>query len=330
MNPNNAIVGAPANGGEKFSAFILGDKAQGLIRKSLSAPEKAGAFTSALMSAVAGSDALKNCDKNSILLSALKVASMNLDLSLGQCSLVPRGGKCTFQVNAKGYKQLAIRTGCYEDFDVFDVREGEYKGRDSKTRKPIFDWIEDDDLRESLPIVGYYGYYQLNEQYNRFFKGLYWSHEKILRHADRYSRAFNLETYKKMLNGELPPEKVERMRDGSPWNDWPDSLPHQKMCIKTITIQLLNDGIAPLSTELRDAIISDEKDGVVDMPDIQFTAVDEPPVIEEAPAITATAEPVEAEIVETEKPVRQRRKKAEQTEDAGTATTAVESFFDVE
>lgn len=256
MKATNGIL--TTNKQPKFSDFITGESAQGLIRRATASPERAARITANLISAVSGSQKLRECEPASILSAALRGEAMNLDLALGQFAVVPYGKSANYQITAKGYKQLAIRSGLYDDFDVFDVREGEYKGRDPRTRQPIIKWIEDDDAREELPIVGYYAYYVLNAQYNHFFRSIYWTYDKILRHADRYSKAFDLAKYKKLLAGELSQEEAEKLRAGTPWYDDPNSTSAMKMAAKTLVIQILGDGIAPLSTELRQAVANDE------------------------------------------------------------------------
>lgn len=74
--------------------------------------------------------------------------------------------------------------------DVFEIREGEYLGRDQNTGKYKFMFYADDDIRESKPVIGYMAYF---EYLNGFTKTLYWSKTKMLKHADKYSQAFSLE-----------------------------------------------------------------------------------------------------------------------------------------
>ena len=243
---------------EKFSAFLAGGDAQMLIRKATSTPEKAARLTATLLSVYGGSEALKNCDSMSILSAALSAESLNLDISLGQFSIVPFGGTAKGSPSAKGYKQLAIRSCAYDDIAVYDVREGEFKGYDDRTWRPIVKRIADNDVRSTLPIVGYYGFYELNEQYNHFFRCIYWTHDEILRHADRYAKSFDLAQYKKLLAGELDEKEAKKLENGTPWYGAPDSRGHMAMCEKTIYRQLLNDGFAPLSSEMRSAMSMDE------------------------------------------------------------------------
>lgn len=258
MKATNAIIQPASGGKEKFSTFLAGDTAQGLIRKATSTPERAARLTATLLSVYGGSEQLKNCEPMSILSAALSAESLNLDISLGQFSIVPFGSKATGSPSAKGYKQLAIRSCAYTDIAVFDVREGEFKGYDDKTWRPLVKRITDNEERATRPIVGYYGFYELNEQYNNFFRCIYWTHDEILRHADRYSNAFKLDKYKKLVNGELSADEANKLSNGSPWYGAPDSRGHMAMCEKTIYRQLLNDGFAPLSSEMRQALSMDD------------------------------------------------------------------------
>ena len=89
-----------------------------------------------------------------------------------------RGKVAQFQIGYKGYIQLAERSGQYLDLDAFPVVEGEYKGRDRFTRRPILEFLEDDGERENRPVVGYYAYFELT---NGFRKVLYLSLIHIFR-----------------------------------------------------------------------------------------------------------------------------------------------------
>ena len=83
--------------------------------------------------------------------------SLNLPLnqSLGYAYVVPYRDKAQFQIGYKGFVQLAIRSGQYLDIDVFTIKDGEYKGRDKITGKPIFEFIENDEVAEAKDVVGY-------------------------------------------------------------------------------------------------------------------------------------------------------------------------------
>ena len=240
---------------KSFADIINSEKGQALISNSFPTKEAKAAFTASLISAVGQNEALKLCEPASIISAGLHGVSMGLSLPLGQFSIIPYGSTAKYQISYKGLAQMAIRSGEYNDINVFDVRDGEYKGRDKTTRAPVFEWVEDDDLREQLPIIGYYGFFRIS---NGFTQTIYWTHDKILRHADRYAKAFSLEKYEKLLAGELPQSEAEKLRGGSPWYDDPNGEAHMKMCRKTILIQLLNSGFAPLSTEMVRAMEEDK------------------------------------------------------------------------
>ena len=237
-----------------FTATISGTAVQKMINTALNDPRRAASFTSTLISLVNSNKKLQECEPASIISAALRGEAMNLSLALGQYSVVPYGTSANYQLSYKGLAQLATRSGQYRDFGVFDVREGEYLGSDKRTRQPSIEW-KDDDERENLPLVGFYGFYELQ---NGFFKAIYWSHEKILNHADRYSKAFSKKKYEEMLSGKMSKQDVEKLRFGSPWYDEPLSEAHMKMCKKTVLIQMLGDGTAPLSLEMQTAFKQDQ------------------------------------------------------------------------
>lgn len=198
-----------ANKQPKFSVMIQTDAYQKLINNTLGDKTKAQRFIASITSAVSTNPALQECEAGSILSGALLGEALNLSPSpqLGQMYLVPfnntkKGVKeAQFMLGAKGYKQLAIRSGQYKDLDFIEVREGEYLGRDEETGKQKFRFMSDDTKREHLPVVGYLAYFEL---LNGYKKQIYWSKEKMLNHADKYSKAFNRLDYEKLQAGQIP------------------------------------------------------------------------------------------------------------------------------
>ena len=296
MRATNSITNSQPKRG--FTATISGDAVQKMILSSLKDPRRAASFTSTLISVVNGSYQLQQCEPASIISAALRGEGMNLSLALGQYSVVPYGTKANYQLSYKGLAQLATRSGQYKDFGVFDVREGEYKGSNPRTRQPVIEWLDDDE-RENLPLAGFYGFYELQ---NGFFKSIYWTHEKILNHADRYSKAFSKEKYMNLLAGKLPKQEADKLRNGSPWYDEPLSEAHQKMCKKTVLIQMLGDGTAPLSLEMSTAI----KEETMKESGGEFFYADDPRIVEAnapapnepVPIMPEEAEEVEAKVIE--------------------------------
>lgn len=131
----------------------------------------------------------------SVIKSALQAATYDLpiDPALGYAYIVPfnnsvkddRGNwqkkkQATFVIGYKGMTQLCLRTGAYKSVpDAVDVREGELVSYDRLTGEAVFNWIEDEDEREKLPIVGYAGYFCLK---NGAEKTIYMSRKQIEAH----------------------------------------------------------------------------------------------------------------------------------------------------
>ncbi len=274
---------------QTFSNAITSNAMQELIRKSLKDPKAVARFTSTLIQAVNSSDQLKECDPGSVVAAALRGEGMGLILNI-HYHLVPFGRMCNFIISYKGYIALALATKQYHDIDCLDIREGEYMGRDSRTGKPNFDFnvYSTDEEREAAQVIGYYAYFELKDG---MFRPEFWSMNKLLFHADRYSQAFDLEKFKKFTSGEMTKEEEEKMRKSSPWNDI--GYGQDKMCRKTVLRSLLNSGYAPLSNEIRYAMESDSEDGVIpDMPiiNVDKTTGEVVGTATEAPAIGAASD----------------------------------------
>lgn len=137
--------------------------------------ERAPQFISSIVSLV-------NADKNlqrafyespmTVIQAALKAATFDLPVepSLGYAYIVPFNNykdgvkrmEASFIIGYKGMVQLCLRTGAYARVpDAVDVREGELVSYDRLTGDAEFRWIEDEDQREALPIIGYAGYFRL-------------------------------------------------------------------------------------------------------------------------------------------------------------------------
>ena len=266
----------------KFSVAIQTEGYQKLINNTLGDPERAKRFVAAITSAVAVNPALQDCDAGTVLAGALLGESLNLSPSpqLGQYYLVPfkvavkdengkrvykkdengknlkddaghwipeTESKAQFVLGYRGYLQLAVRSGQYADIDTIEIKEGEYLGKDSSTGRPKFKFVEDDDAREALPTVGYMAYF---EYLNGFKKTLYWTKDKMLRHANKYSSAFNSDDYEKLEKGEIP--EKDMWKYSSFWYQDFDS-----MAKKTMLRQLISKwGI--MSVEMQEVIDKDD------------------------------------------------------------------------
>ena len=240
----------------KFSVFMNQEQIKHLVSQALG--KNAQRFTASIISAVSTNPALQKCTQRSVLSGALLGESLGLSPSpqLGQYYLVPFDKKdrqgnvietnAQFVLGAKGYKQLAMRSGQYLDIDVFEIKEGEYKGRDKFTGKQKFEFIENDDERDALPTVGYMAYFEL---LNGFRKQVYWTKAKMLKHADTYSPAFRADKYDDYINGKIP--KNELYKYSSFWYKNFD-----EMAFKTLLRHLISQwGV--MSIEMQDAFVRD-------------------------------------------------------------------------
>lgn len=237
---NNITVTKPARP-MTFSTFMSSDAVKQKVNEMIGGKD-GQSFITSIISAVSTNPNLAKCEHSTILSAAMQGASLKLSPSnqLGHYYLVPYDDNknhrvvAQFQMGYKGYIQLAMRSGQYRDLDVMDIREGEYKGKDKYTGKPVIEFIEDDDAREELPIVGYFAYFEL---LNGFRKSLYWSKAKMEKHAMQYSKGY-----------------ASDVKKGNQYTFW--SKDFDGMAYKTMLRQLLSKW-AVMSIEMQTAMASD-------------------------------------------------------------------------
>lgn len=158
--------------------------------------KRAPQFISSIISTVNADSKLQQAFVNApvtVIQAALKAATFDLpiDTTLGYAYIVPYNNKkengsyqmeATFVIGYRGMLQLAMRTGCYEKINVVDVREGELKRYDRLTEDVEIDFVEDEDARETLPIVGWCGYFRMT---NGMEKTIYMTRKQIERHEEK-------------------------------------------------------------------------------------------------------------------------------------------------
>ena len=238
----------------KFSVAIQTEQYQRLINNTLGDPNRARRFIASISSAVATNKDLQECDAGTILSGALLGEALNLSPSpqLGQYYLVPfkdknKGKVATFILGYKGYIQLAIRSGYYKKINVIELKEGELKKFDLMTEEIEVDLITDDEKRENARTVGYYAMF---EYLNGFKKAIYWSKDKMIAHADKYSPAFTKKGYELLLAGKVKQEDMWKYS-----SHWYKSF--DDMAKKTMLRQLISKwGV--MSIEMREAFEKDE------------------------------------------------------------------------
>ena len=265
-----------------FSQFLTQDAIKNKIN-SIVGSDKGASFVSGLLSAVTSNPTLSECSQPSLLNCALLGSSLNLSPSpqLGMYYMVPyentkvidgekfKVKEAQFQLGWKGYVQLALRTGQYKNISAISVKEGELKSFNRLTDEVEIEFIENDAEREKAKTIGYIAYFKL---INGFEKTIYWSKEKMEAHADKYSKAFSLESYKKLQKGEIP--EKEMWKYSSYWYKDFDG-----MAYKTLIRQLISKwGI--MSTEMELAFRNDmaviREDNTPDYIDNQEEPVEKP------------------------------------------------------
>lgn len=308
-----------------FSAFLAQDAMKKKINEMVGG-EKGQQFITAIISAVSTNPGLSECDHSSIVSAALLGQSLNLTPSpqLGQYYLVPfndkkRGCKVAqFQLGYKGYIQLAIRSGYYKKINVIAIKDGELIKYDPLAEEIEVNLIEDDEVREETATIGYYAMF---EYQNGFRKTMYWSKKKMLAHANKYSQAFNSESYKNLQDGKVP--QSELWKYSSFWYKDFDG-----MAYKTMLRQLISKwGI--MSIEMQEAYTKDmatiKENGDYEYVDNIETSYEETPNFVEEEIIEPPVASVQEEKKTPAKKVEKTIVKEEVKEEQQTIETPVES-----
>lgn len=152
------------------------------------AGKHADLFTASLIDVFVSDASLINCDPMSVVMEAMKAATLKLPINkgLGFAYLVPFKGKAVMVPGYKGYIQLAIRTGQYRRLNAGVVLEGEYLGEDKLSGD-----VDLSGEATSEKITGYFAYFEL---LNGFSKTDYWTKEAVTAHGKRYSKSFGRAT----------------------------------------------------------------------------------------------------------------------------------------
>ncbi|MBR2733484.1 MAG: recombinase RecT [Selenomonadaceae bacterium] len=143
----------------------------------------APSFMSSILTIFKTNSKLQDCSPNSILTAAGIAAALKLPINpgLGFAFIVPYKGQATFQLGAKGFVQLAMRSGQYRTLHAGAVREGQIKDIDFVTGEIIRG------EKISDTVVGYVAYMEL---INGFNKALFMTVDELQAHAERYSQSY--------------------------------------------------------------------------------------------------------------------------------------------
>ena len=140
-----------------------------------------------------------------------------------------------FQIGWRGFVQLALRSGMFKSINATEIREGELLGRDRLSGELKFNFVDNDEERSKLPIVGYVSHFRLLNGYESVF---YMSKAEVEAHAKRYSQTYS--------------SNKDYIRNASKW-----TTDFDMMALKTVTKLNISKN-APLSVELKDAMQADQ------------------------------------------------------------------------
>lgn len=163
--------------------YFSSDSVQQKFEKMLG--QKSAGFISSVLQTVNNSQLLAKADPKTILNAAATAASLDLPInqSLGRAWIVPFKGQAQFQIGYKGFVELAQRSGRYKSINAIEVYENQYNGFNALTEQIDADFSVDG----KGAVVGYAAHFEL---LNGFTKTVFWSREKVEKHAKRFSKSF--------------------------------------------------------------------------------------------------------------------------------------------
>lgn len=181
---------------KRFNQLIAQPKTQDYLKAVLN--NKKDSFVANVTALVTTNTNLQECQPMSVIYAAIKATALDLPLepSLGCAYVIPYKNTklnrtdAQFQLGAKGFIQLAIRSGQFKTINATDIREGEVQEFNLLTGEVTFKALPN---RESLPVIGYAAYFRL---INGFEKTLYMTVEELDAHAARYSQTYKYDKAK--------------------------------------------------------------------------------------------------------------------------------------
>ena len=185
---------------------------------------KSTQFITSLMSVINQNEYLKKAKPESIYMSAMMAAALDLPINpaLGFAYIIPYGDSAQFQIGYKGLIQLALRSGQFKTISACPVYEGQLI-----ENNPLTGYKFDFNVKLSDKVIGYAAYFSL---INGFEKYNYMTVSEVENHGKKYSKTYSNGTWKKDFDA---------------------------MALKTCT-KLLLAKYAPLSIQMERALVSDQ------------------------------------------------------------------------
>jgi len=294
MKANNTLARAANNPVAQIKLMAADPKILDRFREVIG--KKAPQFLASVVSAVRGNSQLAKADPSSVMAAAMIAATLDLDInpSLGFAAIIPYnknrktqdGWESTteaqFQIMSKGFVQLALRSGQYRTINVTEIYQDEYVGEDIITGEVHIEPVSDGDRAHGRTshVIGYVSYLEF---LNGFRKTNFWTMEKIINHAQKFSKSFD--------------KKADKFYKGSAWE-----TNFEAMCRKTVLKNTLSSwGI--LSTQMQIAVVSDQSImKSIESDEVEYPEEQDFVTIPEEPTPEPTPEPIKKE---PEKPIRQ-------------------------
>lgn len=148
-------------------------------------------FVASVLQIATSNQLLAKASPVSIYTAAATAAVLDLPVNqnLGYSWIVPYKNEAQFQIGYKGFVQLALRTGQYRNINVVEVYENQFVSFNSLTEELKGNFEE----KPNGEIVGYAAHFEL---LNGFTKTVYWTTDKVKKHAAKYSKAVNFGPWK--------------------------------------------------------------------------------------------------------------------------------------
>lgn len=171
---------------DKIKAYAAMDEVQKRFVTLLG--DKVGrAYVESVVIAVANNDDLQKCTASSIMISAMRAASLHLSVDplLHQAHLVPMGKDAMLILDYRGLQQLSINTGYYE---IAPFVGEVYEGESVKIKNRFSGEVEVVGERVSDKVIGWLAYFKGKQGDERW---LYMSNEECDAHGKKYSKSFS-------------------------------------------------------------------------------------------------------------------------------------------
>jgi recombination protein RecT len=213
------------------------------------------AYVESVVIAVAANDNLQKCSPKSIMVSAMRAASLKLSVDpiMKQAHLVPFNDEATLIVDYHGLVQLSVNTGYYDKPPyVSEVYEGEKVKTNRFTGEVT---IEGEKVSDT--VIGWCGYFKAKNGTERW---LYMTNDDLDTHGEKYSRGYNYKNKK----GEFT----------SLWHKEPEAMRR-----KTV-LRLLVSRWGNFSPQVQNVIMNDEAPI-----DVEAESLPEAPEVKSAPEL---------------------------------------------